>query len=873
MDGNTTNLNNSGFGTTTGWEGQTPGQAGTPSPSTGGTTGGTAETAATMIDDNILWQDILAQAENFGSQLTTAENPPSPYVTYSDQPNLTHPTINDPSLANNVLTLILNPDPEKIQQFIQSLLPAQTFGSTTDELQQLANVVVTDPEINELAQKTGVPAGIIQNNVKNEQQSTFAKLVSQLPPNVADQLTFAQYVPGGATNLSPQLQAQLQNINQQVQQSIAQNFGFSNNWPGLPTDSTDFLNQLGLETSNHFDNAVNEEVKKGTISESDARGLTAMENGLAKGSPALQNLFNTIQQQVIAQLQAKYHFDPGFQPQPEVLFYNNVVNGEFAQNYQKNVAKYTGTATAEQQELLKQYTANPNDPSIPTSIKQLAQRIAADQRLLLQAFPDPDNSSLPDDLKSIAKQLMTESKDMVIAARGLDLTWQPTMTSLYPSGLDPKVINQGLIGIAYVREISENAEKVVNRMQNSLEKGVFIDYLRTIGDALNKMEDCIYAMQASQSNMSKVMNQAKLVSQLDNLAKQQKSIKQAEDKEKKMASLGPLGKIFEWIIKIIMIIITLPIPGANAAVMFYVADSAHSEMTGQKSLVDQMFTVIAKSLPTAAASIVNFLLAAAASVMTANPLLGMQLLGTDSQFIQLAVQAGGGSKEDQQLAGMIFNLTLQLAAIIVLTIVTGGAGAEAMLGEVAEVTAEVTEETTQTTLGVTKELIEGGEMAGKLSGESSEVVQGTTKAGNLASKSLEEETDVTSETFIEEQQNEVDTIGEKVDVAPEKDPALQSISNTQKAIRFATDIIVTSLTISQSGIQLNNNILLSQMDIIKGEAKAFQEKVEALIAVMKKVVDMLLQLLQKGSSDIASINNLQGKKWSDASQILSQIAG
>lgn len=806
----TTNLN-SGLGSSPNWNTATPGapSQAPATPTTGkagqvaGTGGGVADadidpTVQTGVDVDVI-VDKMSEAHVKDTQLTITNIATSSYTTGIGLPVLIPSSVNDPALAARTLNLINNPPQSVVQQTVQSLGSILPGVSVSEADAEAAQVVVTDPEINALAARTGVPAGIIQKNVQTEKNSDFASLIQNLSESDQERLTFAFNVPDQAKNLSPALQLVLANVTAKVNQDLKKDFGFSANWQGVATDSTDFLNKLGTEYDTSFEKLLQAKVDDGSITAADAATLRAMHNGLATGSPTLKNLLKTLEGQATAQLQAKYGFDVNYQPKGEVLFYNNVVNGDFSQTYQKMVAKYTGTATAEQKVLLAKYAANPNDPSIPDSIKQLAVQIANEQKQLLAAFPNPDNASpaLPDNLKTIAKSLIAGATQAIIEKYGLDTNWKPTITSLTPPGVDQASIDTANTALATAKEMLTQATNVANGLPDGPEKNQFLAFLKVVGEALNSLQEAIYSMQASQSITSKAQSRAKLDAQLNDIDKQQRAADEAREKEGKMAGMGPIGKIFDWIFKIVILAVSIAFgPLAFALALAYFVDSAVSQGMGNKETFTQkMFQEIAKSMPPAAAAVVNLVLATVISLVSCNVFLAINLITQDSQFMQQLVKACGGNEMAQAIAAMVFNMVAQIALMVVMIIVTGGAATGALVAQV-------------------------GAMVARATGL-----------------------------------------------------ALETATKAVRIAMIVMQVVISAIQISASAIKVNNNILLSQIDIIKGQAEAYSEEIQGMIAAMKKVIEKLLELLQGNTDAIVSISNFQGKKWDDASQISTDLAG
>lgn len=348
-----------------------------------------------------------------------------------------------------------------------------------------------------------------------------------------------------------------------------------------------------------------------------------------------------------------------------------------------------------------------------------------------------------------------------------------------------------------VTEVIAGATAIINKMPDGPEKNQYLSFLKVIGEALNSLQDSIYAMQAGQSQSSKALSRGKLQGQLDDIATQQASADKTKKKEAKMASMGPVGEVFAWIFKIIMLVVSIFLgPLAFVLALAYFVDCAVSAGQGNKeTYLQKLFTMIGDKLPPAAAAVVKYLLAAVLSILSCNPLLAMNLMTQDSGIIQSVVEACGGDAMAQAIAGAVLNMVVQVVFMVFVMILTGGASTAAVAGEVAKMIAEATE---------------------------------------------------------------------------------ISLKTAQMAVRVSmivVQVVLSSIQISAEVIQINNNSLLSQIDMIKGRAEKYSEQVQAIIALLKKVIDKLLEMLQGGADQIVSINTFQGQKWDQASQISSDLAG
>lgn len=883
MDDNT-NLN-SGFGQMTNW-GQGPQLPGQGTRGVPGDTRGTPQTTGPVADET-QWKDVIQNFIHTTDDRTEASFNFQDYLTNPNSPRLQQSLVNDPQLAFQGLKLLQNPSATVLeelfaklinlngetnsnnkstvlnsnvpsdQKFVQfatndpeiislsqktGILPetlVKNFQHVDEGLfaQQVAKfpkdvaeklmvahfvskeaeklslelktmlttletqikTMINDPQILALAQKTGAPVETIIKNLQETGNSIFEQLLSKLPRDVADKLTFAHFIPEEAKNLSPELQAQLASIEKQVKEGMANVANFSSDFTGVPPDATDFVTTLTKHAGSLFEQQITANLEAGTITEADARTLRAMHNGLATGTSTLKNLLAQIQSQVTTQMQARYGFDVSYQPPTETLFYNNVINGDFAQTFQKMVEKYTGKATVEQKALLELFAKNPNDPAIPENLKpmlqQLAQQIAQERQLLLKAFPNMD--SLPKELQSAGKQLLVESKNAIITKYGLDLTWQPTVTSLFAPGVDPKSVAIANSGMATAKEIIDKATVAGNNMPDGPEKEQYLNFLKLISQALTGLQDAIYSMQMSQTSRAKSSNQAKLDMQLNDIEKQQQAADKAAEQAKKIRSLGPLGKIFEWVIKILLMVISVFFgPLAILFSMAFITDSIVSAAMGNKRTgLEMIFDKITESMPSGAAAAVKGVLFVVISLCIQNPYMITELFCNECNIVKDIVATCGGNKMAQELVNMVVTLMIQMAMLVFTMILTSGSSTALLVEKITEQIVRATETTLQ--------------MAQKL-------------------------------------------------VAINK-------------IIFC--VITSSIQITTSSIKLNNSLKLANIDIIKGDAEKYSEEVQALIEILKKLVAKLLAMLQGNTDAIVSISNFQGKKWSDANQLSSEIFG
>lgn len=354
------------------------------------------------------------------------------------------------------------------------------------------------------------------------------------------------------------------------------------------------------------------------------------------------------------------------------------------------------------------------------------------------------------------------------------------------------VTNQkALDALAVGTELIDKAKAQGEAMPNGPEKDAYLNFLRLISKALSALQEVVYQMQANQSSTSKTLSRANLDMQLNDLEKQQKAADEVREKTNKFASMGSFGKIFEWIIRIILMILSFALgPLAAVISVAYFASVAVSRALGQKNdPLKQLCITVSKSLPPGAAAVINTMI----SMAMCSPFLSLYIFFGDARVLQDTVKAMGGSKMAQEMVAMVVQIIVMLAVLIFVMIITGGAATAA---------------TAQVLAGVVQKALE-----------------------------------VTA------------TTAEKI------------VSITRQIVA----VTIAAITITADSIKLNNNILLAQIDIIKGESEAYSAIIQGIIAQIKKVIAILFQILQGNSDFVVSISNFQGKKWTDASNVMSNL--
>lgn len=681
----------------------------------------------------------------------------------------------------------------------------------------------------------------------------FEKHLKHLPENKANMLRAAYYLPESTKDLPPELQELLAKFTGEAESKTGNLLGITN-FKGLPVDARNFNQNLNTEVGQAYDKAFVTLVKNGAaklptnVEQKDIANTSSKDIinedgthtiGGEKVPHHIAQLIKSLTQTVnVDELQAKYNFDSDWRPNPDTAFYNNVVNGDFAQNFTKDIKGYYGKVTdASKKVAIEKLIANPSDPSVlndpnlseseKKDLVDLAKNISQARNGMLTHYDafvkNPHDPSIPHDIKAKLSQIFEANKVATIEKYNLDKDWSPTIANL--SAIEKANINTAQGGIDVAKELLANAYTLVSQMPNGADKHSYMNYLKIIADKLDELQNTIYSMQGSNTEISKKNNSLKLATQLANLDAQKAAAEKAEKANKKMAGAGPLQQFTKWMMNVLIIAVSfMAFPIGPVLATMYVVQTEQkgagntfiAEMC--KDVCDGLGGLFGNSQAgQIVGGMVNFFLLA--MISGGNPLMFMQTFFQESQAVQNLVQIAGGGQMAQQLTVTILNMVAQIALMVAISAATMGAGAPAaasfMTADVAAVGAE------------------GAAGAAAVTS----VAAGTTSAAVSATTAV----GMTTEEIM-------------------------------KVAMAAVQVVVDALTITSSGIQINNNIILAQITMIKAKSEKLSVELEAMVALLKKLVDKLLNALSGMGDWTVNIQKEVGELFTKGSSITTDIA-
>lgn len=313
--------------------------------------------------------------------------------------------------------------PANFQKTAERLLAQQEIpGASKEEIEAYKNVPVTDKEVQDLGKQLGLPAALVLKNIKLQQNFSFEQAVKLgVTPEQADQLMFAHYFPEHATTLSPNLKALLNKYQEETNAYLNKSYGLSEGW-STETDNSEFAEALNSEYNNTFEEVL---AKRPDLNNQQIAALRSMFYGQTPpNADALKEIFSEVMQQTSAEMKEKFGVPADFKFTPKSESYNQSLDGAYRMAFQQNLNGHVPPLNADQKALIQKLIENP----------KLA-------------------SSMPPEIQALAEEIQTLSISDVQEKFGLPKTWIPGVDKLTSPLVDPKMQNIAENGLAQAKEV------------------------------------------------------------------------------------------------------------------------------------------------------------------------------------------------------------------------------------------------------------------------------------------------------------------------------------------------------------------------------------------------------------------------------------
>jgi len=770
----------------------------------------------------------------------------------------------------------------------------------------------------------------------NAFEAQLAQLAKQqnLTPAQVNQVRYAFYNPGTGSPPAQQMSTQLQANAAQV---VQQQFGLPPGTKPPQPDNTDFNAKIVAAFDEAFENTLQNQVPP----------LTETQKGLLKfmfynpetsfpGSKELEEMLHTMQLNTLNALKSSLGLPPGVQPQPATQYFNSVLSSAYQVALKEVMTEFLG------------------------SIKPPMNK--KDQELLERALENPDDPSVPDEIKQIAAMLQGKGITSVKQKYNLPSVWSPSTLQMknIPNNPATTLVQNG---VNYLNDFASAATSNVLLLPASPEKNAILDFLKIINDALSNLKQFLYQMTSVDSAISKKITSAKMEDQQQKM----KFFQQAQEAAEHASSSGGKGggkstgtqkflSIFMKIIIPVVMVATLVITAAIAiatcetgvgpVVTLAIGISIMAALTAlmiadsQTHCISKFFDVVSEVVsdilpswvPTPVADLIDITVKVTiilgvlavcciepAALLTVGLGFGMQAL-MDSGIVQETIAACGGNQQAQVIGSMVVGAVLAIT-IGVLTLAAGGKGFITGFSKVGEESAELSQ-AASVTEKVTVEGVKDSETMAATVKESeteeSVLTENVTTTEHAAQDSTaqvktvvaQEKTfkDKIKEIFQEAVQNtkEANVFIEKI-AARAKDQfkfidkvgahAMEQYKFLEKLAGWAKEGIdkfisvvgnkttMDAFTFAQVGMdaaaqgaqiaigiqQMKLHMQLAALALLEGNLDAAITQVEALINRLSKMIELLLDGLSQATSWISDVSQMQNQIWQGASTSMTKL--
>jgi len=673
-------------------------------------------------------------------------------------------------------------------------------------------------------------------NVSDSFYNAFVKEAKKLAkPEDLKKLLFAQYHPEEIEKLPPALKELLQQINTAVRAqfpSLASNFLYSGS---NPVDI-----EITASYDTNFEAAVAKYAKDNQLSPKESAKLLAMyymPNAEFPDTEKLQPILNQLEAQVKGDLQKDYGFPPAYQLLSDNTWFQNSIQGTYQHQFMNLVSKVQPPLSSE------------------------------DANALLAAFGNP-SAKLPTNLQQIFSQLNVTAANAVIEEFQLPPNTIINMNPLNAISRNPGVAAM-FNGVNQAQQMVKAMSDTAAEKPSTPETIRLIDYLQNVTNAIKRLTQFLYNMEASNADIAGRLNKTSLDIQLNKLEKERVQLedirKQEEANKGKGGFLGFVMKVINIVLIIIAAVIltallcftgplVLAIWAAAALMIADALDDGKVMKNVMKSVDDivQKMPIIPDKFKSAVSMFAKSVIVVTLTALTLGT--GFPSAFQASRIVQDLVKALGGSVILQEVIAAVIQIVVQLVIMITLAIIfaiaTGGAGAEVSIAMVMSALAEVLP-TSVVTAGTT--------VAAAVTESIAAITQ---MAANLTAAVIN-----TAKTISV-------TLGRIVETCIEIMKVIMNLAKSfLKALADnAVSLSMTAVSVAKQASSIKQSLNMADLVMLKAQLEAFLAEKDAIIALIKKALQALLEALTGTAEWVNNVNQMTNQWWADRSQMMTQLA-
>lgn len=769
------------------------------------------------------------------------------------------------------------------------------------------------------AETSGAPLSQVAVSIKDQAGNTlFALGVEQklrsagLSEEELKQVLFAYDVSEAQGMLPPALQRILKQAIDSTKAQLNEQYGIPDDWT-FPTSGGEIKTKLAQELGQQVVKELESQLSSGKIDRAqfnEMRTLLFMPEAQTPNASALKSAVEMLVQEKRSQLQKEFGFPDGFSISPDVSLFKGVLTGSY----------------------LAGIEAQLNDPAL---------NLTADQKQVLrQALTAEDAAAaLSPEMKTLLQQVQGNALAKVSTAYGLPEGWKPDagMLAVGIEKMQTLSMRMAFEGLNQGFEVLANGTRLLETVKQSMlsQAGVdqqaaagagkieirYRDYLKAISNVLMAMQEIMSAQAVSDTNIANLLSKVELDAKMAELESQKKALEEVIAKQKKMASLGPLKALFQWIINII-IMITLTMIGQPHIALILIINTmaqaakglAEGKSFGKIFMEMSLVQDIAKSCQDfgkqVGGALGKFLahfgtLLGTVAVMVLSPLsLLFDLFFGDGTFLKQLFEALGIPKHVADYMAMSFQIIFQLIMAIALSVFTGGASIELFVFQAVEKVSQMAAKIVSVVQQVINAVYEAfkvvfdaiklvlapilEQLPEALKAALKAAAEGAQKAAEAVAKHMADMfKQVAPELHAKLQKGMLEGMKESFkelgDIAKKHADTVRNIGTAseeavKEAEQFVGDVVARTanfvsgtVKVAQASVQLQNSILRAEIARLKAALEANHILVEEFIKILKSVINMLLEAAKGLGQDIKSVIETHKRLVEGLSQVTQEL--
>lgn len=427
-------------------------------------------------------------------------------------------------------------------------------------------------------------------------------------------------------------------------------------------------------------------------------------------------------------------------------------------------------------------------------------------------FANPNDPDIPSDVKKMLGKLVGVANAAVINKFGLDSAWKADTAGIHPAQMDLKSFKMAQGAVKVLRDMLAFAQSQIPNIPPSAERQRLENYLKTIGKAISDMEEAMYAMESGHGDIARVMSRLRAEIQESDIKQQEAQEAQIKDKQ---------GSKMEKVIPLDFMDVLTKITIVAAAIVL---------------------SVMVNTPPNPGGALIAAIAISAAIAYVSKPSLAdTAFAAVQDGCVTFGKAIGGPAGEDfGKILGTVVNTYLSMVLsggnpILAVTLFTQNTKA------------------TETFAGVCGADENQQKICAAVVGAVVQVVMAvamTMMTGGGASASL------------------MATVGEAMNVS---EKVMKAATTLAKVVMVAFQLTTTTIQGYNSVIEMKTADINASVTMIKARSEAMTEELQALIKVIRQLLDKIMSALQGIPNQILDLDKFQGEKWSKADSMISEL--